>query len=455
MKNKLFLILLFLIFGCVSTKYKPIDLTEELNYNKKEISKNYIIDNEWWKIYNNKELNDLIELALKRNVDYIKTAINVNKELYRLKLIKSNLFPTLNGNLSASRSRDIYKSDDFSNSFSGELGISYEIDLYGKIRDTKNVQEFEYKATVMDRESAKLSLINSVIDLYYNMLYLNNTMIATENSLKNYENIYSLMKNKYNNGSIDLLEFLQIKQSVASARNSLLELKNQYKENEKSLRNILNLKPTDELSIKALNILEIKNINVDLNVPVVVLAERPDLRASQYRLEKAFKELKSKDKAWYPEISIRGVLSSTAKKADEIFNFGNILGNISINLPFLDWNRVRNNIKISEADYQIALFDFKYKLNFALSEVSYYYINYLNSRDIFENSKKKFKYSLKMTRYYENRYDIGKIEFKEYLEALNTENNSKIELIKSKYQYLKYENMIYKAMAGRYIENDQ
>jgi len=453
MKNNItFLTILLLTFGCVSTKYEPIDLSDELNYNREEISKKYIVDNEWWKAYNNKDLNNLVELALKNNIDYIKTALNVNKELYRLNLAKADLFPTLNGGLDISSNKDIYTGDNFSNSFSGEIGISYEIDLYGKIRDAKNAQEFEYKATVMDRESAKLALINSVVDLYYNMLYLNNSITATESSLKNYTEIYALIKDKYDNGSIDSLELLEAKQSVVSAKNDLLALKTQYKEIERSLRSLLNIKPSDKLNINFIDILEVKNIGADLDVPLTVLAERPDLKASQYRLERAFKELKAEEKSWYPSISIKGILGSSSNKVDETFDYGNILGNISISLPFLDWNRVRNNIKISEIDYQIELFDFKNNLNNALNEVAYYYVNYSNSESIFKNSEKKFSDSLKITNYYKERYNGGKIEFKDYLEALNTQNNLKIDLIRNKYQYLKYEGMVYKAMAGRYVQ---
>ena len=71
MKNKvLFLTSLCLTFGCVSGKYKPLDLTEELNYNNKGVNTNtnteeievieenveeYTVTNEWWKEYNNEE----------------------------------------------------------------------------------------------------------------------------------------------------------------------------------------------------------------------------------------------------------------------------------------------------------------------------------------------------------------------------------------------------------------
>ena len=441
------------MFGCVSSKYKPIDLSEELNYDKEEISEQYTVDTEWWKDYNNEELDRLITFALKNNIDYIQSALNVNKELYRLNLVRADLFPTLNGSLDASSGRDIYTSDGFSNSFSGELGISYEIDLYGKIRDAKNAQEFEYKATVMDRENAKLTLVNSVIDLYYNMLYLNNSITATENSLKNYEQIYSLIQEKYTKGSVDSLELLQAQQSVSTAKNTLLDLKTQYREIEQSMRVLLNLRPDQKLDIKFDDILDVKNIGVDIDVPLSVLAERPDLKASQYRLEEAFKNLKAQDKNWYPSITIQGVISSSADKVDDTFDFGNILGNISISLPFLDWARVRSNIKISETDYQIALFDFRDTLNIALNEVAYYYVSYSNSENIFENSEKNYNDSVKITKYYRDRYNSGKIQLIDYLEALNTENNSKLTLIQNKYQYIKYENMVYKAMAGRYIKN--
>ena len=229
MKNKiLFLTSLCLTFGCVSGKYKPLDLTEELNYNNKNVNttniegsevieeevKEYIVNNEWWKEYNNEELNNLIDLALKNNPDYIKAGLNVNTQLYKLRSSKTSLFPTLSGNLGASSSRNIFEHDEFANSFSGEFGISYEIDLYGKIRNSVSAQEFEYQATIMDRETAKLSLINNVIDLYYNIVYLKDSISKKENTLNNYKKILEITQAKYDNGSIDNYELLQVQQNT-------------------------------------------------------------------------------------------------------------------------------------------------------------------------------------------------------------------------------------------------
>ena len=117
---------------------------------------------------------------------------------------------------------------------------------------------------------------------------------------------------------------------------------------------------------------------------------------------------------------------------------------------FLDWTRVKNNIKISEADYDIALIEFKDTLNQALNEVAYYYFAYDKSREIYANTAENYKNAVEITSYYESRYNNGKTEFRDFLEAINTENTTKKDMLQQKYQIIKYENYIYKAMAGRY-----
>ena len=219
---------------------------------------------------------------------------------------------------------------------------------------------------------------------------------------------------------------------------------------EQSLRNILNMSPNDRLELQYGNILEQKNLGVNMDVPVAVLAERPDLLAEQYRLEKAFKNIKAEEKSWYPSISLKGAIATSSSKARTTFDFPYILGSVSLDLPFLDWNRVKNNVKISEADYQIALIDFKDTLTQALNEVAYYYFAYSRSLETYENTLENVQNTEKITGYYEIRYLNGKSEFKDLLEAVNSENSTKKELIQQKYQIIKYENYIYKAMNGKY-----
>ena len=437
---------LSLLCGCASLPYQPIDLGSELQ-NMQSSQQNYSVDTSWWRGYNNAELNRLIDMALTNNPDYIRAAINVNKELYNLNLSNLDLFPTLNGSLGASSQREIGTHDNFASNFTGEIGLNYEVDLYGKIRNLRDAQEFELKATLMDRETAKLSLVNSVVDLYFNLEYLNNAIVLSKKNVETYQNIQNITEAKYKSGQTDNLEFLESKQSLLSEKNKLLSLETQYKEMETSLKNILN---NQELVLNFGNMLEQQNLGVNMDVPLSVLAKRPDLQASQYRLEKAFKNLEAENKNWYPSISLNGALGSSSDKARTTFDFPFVLGSVSIDLPFLDWNRVKNNIKISEADYQLALVDFKDSLNQAVNEVGYYYTAYAKALNSYGNTEQNYLNAVEITKYYQTRYNSGKIEFKDYLEAIHKQNSLQDELIQQKYQIIKYENYVYKAMAGKY-----
>ena len=450
-RNLIYLSLLccLLAAGCAAVGQRPANVAEELNYTA-EIREKYKANAEWWKQYGNSELNRLVETALANNPDYLKAALNINKELYNLNLATLDIFPTLSGSLGASGQRQIDRSDKFASNFSGETGLSYEADLYGKIRDLRTAQEFEYKATVMDRDTARLSLINSVIDLYFNLEYLQNTIDVTKENIKAYQNIRDITETKYKNGKADNLEFLEAKQSLIAEQNRLLELETQFKEMETSLKNILNIGQEEALNIQYTDILKQKNLGVNLDVPLSVLANRPDLLASQYRLEKAFKNLEAENKNWYPGVSLRGLLGTSSDKARTTFDFPYILGSVAVDLPFLDWNRVKNNIKISEADYQITALDFKDTLNQAVNEVVYYYFAYDKAAEILENTQKNYENAKQITRYYQSRYNNGKTEFRDYLEAVYSENSLRKDVIQQKYQTIKYENYVYKAMAGKY-----
>ena len=435
--------------GCVSTPTPPMSLSEELKYSA-SLQQKYTADEEWWKQYKNTELNRLVKTALVNNPDYLKAALNINKELYNLNLASSDLFPTLSAGLGASSQRQIDTHDNYSNNFSGELGVSYEIDLYGKIRDLQTAQEFEYKATIMDKDAAKLSLVNSVVDLYFNLEYLQNSIDITEENIGTYRNLKKIAEAKYKSGKTDNVEYLQSEQSLRSEQNRLLDLQTQFREMEKSLSSILNITPGEDLKIQYADIMQQKNLPVNLDVPLSVLANRPDLLANQYRLEKSFKTLEAETKNWYPDITLKGALNSSSNKARTTFDFPYVLGSISVDLPFLDWNRVKNNVLISETDYQIALIDFRDNLNQALNEVAYYNFAYQKSADILENTQKNYQNSAAITQYYKERYDNGKSEFKDYLEDVYNENSLRKNLIQQKYQTIKYENYIYKAMAGKY-----
>lgn len=431
--------------GC-AYENSEADLQKQLQDGNAKI---YGVDTTWWQLYGNNDLNRLIDSALKNNPDYLKAALSAEKALYTLRLTASDLFPTLSGTGTAS-SRKNTKNGDSTNSLGGSLTLNYELDLYGKIYDAYSAQDFEYQATVQDREAARLSLINNVTDAYFQLIYLRNAVKLSQSNIKSYAEMKQITAAQYNLGKSDNLELAQADQSLLSEKNTLLELETQLRQTEQTLRNILNLAPNENLNINESDLLKQQNAGVDLNVPFAVLANRPDVKAAQLRLEKAFRSLRAEQKNWYPDISLQGSLSASSSRARTAFNIPYVFGSVSVDLPFLDWNRVKNNVRISETEYKTAALDFKDTVNQALNETAYYYSAYANALEIYKNTQRNYQNAVKITGYYRTRYQNGKAEFKDLLEAINTENSTRKNLVAQKYQILQYESAVYEAMGGRY-----
>lgn len=444
-----FLLATSILSGCAATTKSVPSLESELNYTQ-EVREKFQADLDWWKAYNNDELNYLTSFALKNNPDMLKTAVKIQKQLANLNLSESDLFPTLTGSLGASSQKKLNDGKKSTQTFSGELALNYEIDLYGKIADARDAQEFELNATVADAESARLSVVNSVVDLYFNLLYLRDTIELTQKNIDTYSSLLDIASARFNTGKADKLEITQARQSLIAEQTALLNAQTQYKEMEQSLRNVLNLKPSDGFVLGKASILKQPLLTPHLSVPVSVLANRPDLTAAQYRLKKAFKIVKVSEKGWYPTISLNGAIGSSSDRAKSTFDFPYLLGGVSVNLPFLDWNSVKNNVKIAKTDYDIALIDFKDALAQALNEVAYYSFAYGKTEHIYANVEKTVENNRQITAYYRTRHQAGKASFKDVLQAVADENAAQKNLLAQKYQLIKYENLLFKAMAGRY-----
>lgn len=444
-----FLLATTVLSGCAATTTDVPSLESELNYTQ-EVREKFQADLDWWKAYNNDELNYLTSFALKNNPDMLKAAVKIQKQLANLNLSESDLFPTLTGSLGASSKKKLNDGKKSTQTFSGELALNYEIDLYGKIADARDAQEFELNATVADAESARLSVVNSVVDLYFNLLYLRDTIELTQKNIDTYRSLLDIASARFNTGKADKLEITQARQSLIAEQTALLNAQTQYKEMEQSLRNVLNLKPSDGFVLGKASILKQPLLTPHLSVPVSVLANRPDLTAAQYRLKKAFKSMKVSEKGWYPTISLNGAIGSSSDRAKSTFDFPYLLGGVSVNLPFLDWNSVKNNVKIAKADYDIALIDFKDALAQALNEVAYYSFAYGKTEHIYANVEKTVENNRQITAYYRARHQAGKASFKDVLQAVADENAARKNLLAQKYQLIKYENLLFKAMAGRY-----
>ena len=414
-----------------------------------EVAERYQVDGQWWLVHEDSHLNALVEQALANNIDLKQAALSVNKALYQANILGANLVPSFNGSLAASTSQNL-KNGSGSNHFSSQLGLSYELDLWQKLNAQADAQVWEYQATGQDLASARLALINNVTDAYFNIAYLNEAIALTNKNLRQYQEIDRIAKAKYKYGKASSSEPTQAGQSLLSAHNNLLSLQASRDSTEQTLRNLLNLKPGEVLAAEPATYKLSSHTAVNLDVPISVLANRPDLLAAEYRLQSASRSVDAQKRSWYPSITLGASLSASSSKARTLFDVPFLGGSASINLPFLDWQTLKWEDKAAEANFDSARLNFEQTLTTALNEVYSNYNQYRLAGQTLENVRQKYVLDQKNSRYYAVRYQYGKNELQDWLEALNSEHSSAQNVLNQNYEVLKYENMIYKAMAGRY-----
>ncbi len=433
-----------------------IEQAKETYQQYEDVTKQFSINEQWWRGYNDAQLNALVDQAIQNNLDLAKSAIAVNKALYNANLVGANLVPTFSGSGSTSASKGVGStSNNVSTGVStisntASFNLSYTIDLWKRLADTASAAEWEHKATIEDLKSTRLSLINSVVATYYQIAYYRDAIAVTEKTIKNYEEISRILRNKLAAGAIDSLAVEQAQQSTLNARNSVVALRANLNTAEKTMRNLLNLKPNQPIATRYPSILSVKLQGVDTNVPVSAIANRPDVTARLQRLQSAFKTLTATEKSWFPTLTLGASLSSSATKAANIGDNPVGSGVFSFDLPFLDWNRVQNNVKISETDYVTARMNYEQTITSALNEIDNYYYAYKQSRSSLGLLQQTYEKDKKISTYYKNRYNQGVSEFREWISAMNTELNSQLSILNQKYTILTNENLVYQAMAGKY-----
>lgn len=249
------------------------------------------------------------------------------------------------------------------------------------------------------------------------------------------------------------MDVVQAQQSITSSENEINSIDLQIKTIQQTLRNILNYSPSTPININSASLLDIKLNGVDMNVPVSTIANRPDIKALEYRLKSSFKNQTAVEKDIYPDITISSGLSSSSNKFKNTFNIPVASGGVSISLPFLDWDHVKWNVKTSQSEFEASKISFEQGVTEALNDIDVYYYTYKNYQYNYKNVNQQYINDKKITGYYQARYASGISEMSDLLSAIQTENNAKESIIQAKYQLLTSESDIYKAMAGQYIKN--
>ncbi|AII14946.1 TolC-like outer membrane efflux protein [Campylobacter iguaniorum] len=431
MKNILVILLGFLFAGCAA---------KSLNYEVKEVS---FYEPVWYIDFNQSTLNSLVKTALKNNEDVNVAALNLRQALLKAGVAKDDLFPTAQAGAKATTQRDISTSNDWKNGFSSNFSLSYELDIFGKILDNYDARLWDAKTSELDLQNLKLTIVNSVVDTYFNILYVNDVVRNLELNLENLKSLDELVRLKYELGKEEILSVRQSKQNILNVQNQLLSQKRAQESNYEILKNLTR----SEILLDKFSLEAVQTTDIGLEIKFEELGKRPDINAAISKLNSSFYDYKISEKNLYPSVSLGASLSDSASKFSDSFGFNILGGNLNINLPFLDYSRLKKQINISELEFRKNVLGYEKTLSNAANEVIKYVGFYDIDKKRYLNFEQIKEHNQKIVEIYENKYDFGRVELKDLLEAKNALISAQNSLLNQKYLLLNDELNYYKSIA--------
>ncbi|BEK14179.1 TolC family protein [Campylobacter lari] len=427
----------FFLNACVGVKLEQAS-QEQI---KKEYFEDFNASKAWWEKYNNQDLNNILKAIIDNNKDLNVARVNFLSTLARYKLLNLDLYPTLSGNLGVNIRKNLNNGAEM-HSFSNGIMLNYELDIYGKISDQVASSEFLAKASEYELRSLELDTINLAINSIFELIYFNDVDRLLNNHLKNLEQMLEIYTTKFDYGKVEYIDLLNIKKSLLNTKQNIItNLQNK----DLTLKNIKDLLGKDDefLINKMLNYtledFSLQKINFDIELKM--LAYRPQVQAKLNQLMASYKDYASVQKSILPSIKILGNLDGSDKNFDDSFKFLILGGNVVIDLPFLDFYRVRQNVKISEFAYQARLYEYKDALQRAIHEFKLCYENDKYYNDLLNLVKDINTNQAKITQLYFEKYELGRNELKDYLDADALLINSLQELSRAKLSLLKNVNL--------------
>ena len=449
-----------LIFnGCSLSSDLVIPKTEfplEYQGNNVDISNNKI-EEEWWKNYQDEKLSLLIEEALKNNYDLQTAMVNISLSRASLSSSISERYPTLELQGSSNKIRtsaNTFESNAQNkyNNYSLSAVLSYEVDLWGKYKESENSAKSSLIASYAARDTVKISLVSNIVDNYFTLISLNEQLdvinqviLAKEEELKRYQTQYQV-------GSISRANLLQEKSSLTNINIEKNSLEQAISLQKSTLAVLVGKTPKeiDEFCKEVFKDKLPKDIVIPSNLPSELLNNRPDIKQAEENLKSSNYNIAVAKAMYFPQISLSGLIGFESMDLNNLFQSNTIKNSAGGSLvsPLLNTGKISANVDSAKANKELAEINYKKTVQQAFQEV----YDILNKRKtILQDIEYQKKYSANMEEIFritQNQYKQGYID---YLTLLNSKANylsSQTNLIQLNQSLLSSTVSLYKALGG-------
>lgn len=358
-----------------------VDLSLEKAYTTPEFTPGDWPDQKWWEMFNDPNLNQLVEKAL-INSPTLKAAIaRVMLADQTALSVRSAKFPDLGASFDTNYehlskdSLDRFPPSNVPaviNQINLALNFKYELDFWGKNQKAFEAAVGKAYSQKAEQEQAKLIIVTSLVQSYLNYEKNLHTLDLKKESLLVRTKLLELTQLRMANGLDNLIDVDAEIISVAQLERDIEELLSTIEVIINQMRLLVGESPDSSLAV------EFRKLTFDHSFPlpddlsIDLLARRPDLMALIWNVEAAAHEIGVAKTAFYPNIDITALIGLESLHWNNLFTVHSFrsLVNPAVHLPLFTGGRLKANLLGKWADYDIALEDYNQGLLTALQEVS-------------------------------------------------------------------------------------
>lgn len=325
----------------------------------------------WEELFTDTCLQQLIRQGLAANADLAVARLQVEEAQATLRQSKLAYLPSVQleptGTLSGF---DGQKTQKTQKTYSVGASASWEIDLFGKLRNSKRQALASLLASDAYRQAMQTQVVATVADSYYALLMLDEQIRITEQTAESWREYVRSLAALMQAGQADRATLAQAEASRLAAESSLLSLQQQAIEQENALCVFVGLTPR-RLERGTMDGQHFPS-HLSVGVPLDLLSRRPDVRQAEANLMQAFYATNSARAAFYPSITLSGSAGWTNSGGAVVANPGAWLLQAVGSLVQPLFNRGQNlaNLKIAKAQQEEAVLQFRQSLLDAGNEVN-------------------------------------------------------------------------------------
>ncbi|HKM89198.1 MAG TPA: efflux transporter outer membrane subunit [Candidatus Acidoferrales bacterium] len=411
-----------------------------------------LADEKWWNVFQDKELQGLIRTALSNNYDVQIAASRVLQAQAQLGITRADQIPSLTGgaNITSVRNPTIGPIPAYEFT-TGEMTATalWNLDFWGKYRRATEAARANLIASDWARRQVVSTLVANVASSYFQLRELDLALEISKDTLASRKESLALTTQLTEHGIDTMLDQRQAEELVYTAASQIPDLERQIAQQENAINLLLGNNPGSVP--RGLKLTEQPHApEVPAGLPSSLLERRPDIRQAEQTLVAANAQIGVARAAYFPQITLTGSAGFQSSALSNLFSGPQGVWILSgaLTQPIFQGGRLKNNVRLAEAQQQQALLTYRQTIQGAFRDVSNGLVAYRKNREFRIEQEHLTASAQDAARLSEMRFKAGVVD---YLEVLTSETNyfsDELTLVQARFNELQALVQLYQALGG-------